>query len=97
MNIEEERKAFEKACHMPEGVSISNPEYFKLYRDAQFEIWIKAKEHAAEMVKPIANIIKHIDGGHYWTSCIEMDAAGPFSSRQLAIQSAIESGYRVIE
>lgn len=67
MNIEEERKAFEKALPIPDGVTwyptrsryFAQPpatNAFASHATAQFVAWLAAKRHAAEMAKPTVRI-----------------------------------------
>lgn len=102
MNVEEERKAFEKTCPMPEGVNITNAEYFKMYRDAQFEIWVKAKEHATEMAK--TQVVIKMKGPRSEPSSypwIVKTVSGPcpgvledFRTEEDAVEWATNCGYR---
>ena len=85
MNIEEERKAFVKACCNDNNIKKG------------FDVWLAAKAHAAEMAKPVIRI--HETMGDEWGLYLPSHhrALEVKQTRELAIQWAKENGYRVIE
>lgn len=109
MNIEEERKAFEKvarekgvnvvrsniAMAFVNGKTISIGDYFEPAYTA-FEFWIQAKQHAVEMAKPVVKIalIEGVNGVKYSIKC-----EGALLVIKLdyleAVQWAKDNGYRV--
>lgn len=102
MNIDEERKAFEIACPLPEGVRIENPDYHNAYKEMQFGIWCKAKAHAAEMAKVEVSISETLMSGWmvYLISkqgTFDGVIASDFGNKFDAKTWAIGNGYRVIE
>ena len=102
MDVEKERKAFE-TNQLKRYPGICLFRWPKVYRnqyvEATFQGWLAAKEHAAEMAKPIADIRKRKDH-HQWAVYIPTSLtaeAFDFPHKQDAVAWAIERGYRVIE
>lgn len=84
MNIEEERKAFEKTCEDEHGL-ITNP----------WDVWQLAKAHAAEMAKPVYNPEPY--NGGWGVQDLQHKYWHTLQTKAQAIEEAKEQGYRVIE
>lgn len=97
INIEEERVAFDYATPLDEYVTITNREYYDLYREHLFGIWLKAKEHAVEMAKPSLILTETMGDrwGLYRPDCTR--ARHTELTKAKCIQWANANGYRVIE
>lgn len=112
MNIEEERKAFEKAIPLKEGLVWypSHGSYMAWLpalnahanrANGEFASWLKAKLHAQEMAKPVAEIYERMDD-RYWavkegTRNNICENGSTFVCYADAHKLAVERGYRVIE
>lgn len=100
INIEEERVAFDYATPLDEYVTITNREYYNLYREHLFGIWLKAKEHAVEMAKQEVEFQESIYGWSVYAmrnGQRSFTASMEHSSKDDAVQWAKGNGYRVIE
>lgn len=103
MNLEEERKAFEKAV---ENNSLNAKWFLTQYRgkEAMFELWLAAKAHAAEEAKPTVKIVPSTGAQAsypYIVSLFEGEAFNgvleDFRTETEARAWATANGYRVIE
>lgn len=84
MNIEEERKAFDKLF---------------IYSEERFEIWLAAKNYAAEMGKPSCIIFETMGGTftvQYFDQGRPKRESG-FTNKEDAEVWARNSGYRIVE
>lgn len=105
MNIEEERKAFEKQFKPDEGVKwsekqqwyYSEPSWEEGLRETvnYFQGWLAAKEHTAEMAKPTGSIKESIATG--WWVYYDVYQYGGLESKEAAEKWLNDRGYRVIE
>jgi len=108
MNIDAERKAFEAAIPLKQGLVwyASHGAYMAFapaknshanQANGEFASWLKAKLHAAEMAKPVASIRKRKDH-HQWAVYVPTSltaAAFDFPHKEDAIKWAVDRGYRV--
>lgn len=60
MDNRTERQKFDDRFPLEEGMSISNPEHYKIYQDSRFEVWLAAKHDA----KPVVEIVERKHAGY---------------------------------
>lgn len=104
--IEEERKAFEEHYKVAARGAYDEPDlYFKdgefrcAVTQRSFNIWLAAKEHAAEMAKPTCIVFETMADTftvQYFDNGRPTQESG-FKNEVVAIQWAKNNGYRVIE
>lgn len=105
MNLEKERLAFE-ASVLPNGVLKCVEWDGNRYSfvgggccgtQDYFEVWLKAKVHAAVMACPLAEVRKRKDN-HQWAVYVPTSltaAAYDFPHKEAAVAWAVRHGYRV--
>lgn len=113
MNIDQEREAFKAALiarltarsvrqygeQSRERAHTAASRYIATcgYIESEFDIWIAAKEHAAEMLKPVVTIAETL--GDEW-GVYRPDHDLPIErhgSKEDAIEWVIANGYRVVK
>lgn len=103
MNIEEERKAFEAsvlggtvfAAIKWNGSKYTFHDGGSCMTQDMFDVWLKAKAHAAEMAKPVYNPEPY--NGGWGVQDLQHKYWHTLQTKAQAIEEAKEQGYRVIE
>lgn len=107
MNIDKERAAFEAtvlggkvfAAIKWNGSKYTFHDGGNCMTQDMFDVWLKAKEHAAVMALPLAEVRKRKDH-HQWAVYVPESltaVAFDFPHREDAIAWAVQRGYRVAQ
>lgn len=93
MDNRTERQKFDDRFPLEEGMTITNPEYYKLYQDSRFEVWLAAKHDA----KPVAEFYyrRWKDGGEEWFLLDGSSIGRRFKTKIEGEEWAVANGYRL--